>query len=243
MSQSLITQELGIIIAAKNHKPTILNPDFLKYSGIIPTDWELARQPIYTQSVSQVAFTNGVAIIAEPTRVMFIEAIEDKATKEIVVADIAKKYVETLPNVEYEAVGINPRGYVSFEKQQDAPRLFLAETLLNRGAWQEVGNAPMRATVNLAYTLERSSLYLSINEAALRNPDETTTPIVLFSGSFSYEVRSESVSERKNNLHQALDNWQADLETYQEIISTKFLSKNIEDTTVIPNVFAMSTAV
>ena len=105
MNQTLITQEFGIIIAAKNHKPTILNVDFLKYSGIVPTDWELARQPIYTQSVSQVAFTNGVAIVAEPTRIMFIEAIENKAAKEISVPNIAKKYISALPNVEYEANG------------------------------------------------------------------------------------------------------------------------------------------
>ncbi|BAZ02931.1 hypothetical protein NIES37_69440 (plasmid) [Tolypothrix tenuis PCC 7101] len=243
MSQTLITQEFGIIIAAKNHKPTILNPEFLQYSGIVPTEWELARQPIYTQSVSQVAFTNGVVIVAEPTRVMFIEAIEGKAVTEIAVPAIAKKYVETLPNVEYEAVGINPRGYVAFEKSQDAARLFLAETLLSPGDWQEVGNASMRATLNLAYTLERGPLYLSINEAMLRNPDETTTPIVLFSGSFSYEVKSESSSLRKNNLDQALNNWQADLSAYQDIISSKFLGKNSEEKTIVPDVFSMSAAV
>ncbi|MDZ8264628.1 hypothetical protein [Nostoc sp. ChiQUE01b] len=243
MSQTLITQEFGIIIAAKNHKPTILNPDFLKYTGIVPTEWELARQPIYTQSVSQVAFTNGIAIIAEPTRVMFIEAIENKAVKEISIPEIAKKYVEALPNVEYEAVGINPRGYVAFEKEQDAARLFLTETLLSGGAWQEVGTAPVRATLNLAYTLERGPLYLSINEASLRNPDETSTPIVLFSGSFSYEIISETVLERKNSVHQAVDNWQADLAIYQEIINTKFIGKNSEQNSVVPNVFAMSAAV
>ena len=243
MSQTLITQEFGIIIAAKNHKPTILNPDFLKYSGIVPTEWELARQPIYTQSVSQVAFTNGIVIIAEPTRVMFIEAIENKPVEEIAVAAIAKKYVEALPNVEYEAVGINPRGYVAFEKDIDAARLFITETLLSAGTWQEAGTAPVRATLNLAYTLERGPFYLSVNEAALRNPDETSTPIVLFSGSFSYEVKSETPVERKNSIHQGIDNWQADLSAYQEIISNKFLGKTSEEKTVVPDVFVMSAAV
>jgi hypothetical protein len=238
MSQTLITQEFGIIIAAKNHKPTILNPDFLKYSGIVPIEWELARQPIYTQSISQVAFTNGIAIIAEPTRIMFIEAIENKAVSEIAVPAIAKKYVEALPNLEYEAVGINPRGYITFDQQQDAARLFLTETLLSPGAWQEVGTDPMRATLNLAYTLERCPFYLSVNEAALRNPDETSTPILLFSGSFSYEVKTETPLERKTSLHQILDNWQADLLAYQEIINTKFLEQNSEDRTVGQNVFA-----
>jgi hypothetical protein len=240
MSQSLITQEFGIIIAAKNHNPTLLNPDFLKYSGIVPTEWELARQPISNQSVSQVAFTNGVLIVAEPTRVIFIQAIEGKAAAEIVVADIAKKYVQTLPNVEYEAVGLNPRSYMTFVQQQDAARQYLAETLLSPGPWQEVGNTPVRATLNLVYTMDRCPFYLTVSEAALRNPDETSTPIVLFNGSFSYEVKSETAPERIGNLHQIIDNWQVDLATYQEIISTKFLAKVADNTTVVPNVFTMN---
>ncbi|MDZ8070039.1 MAG: hypothetical protein RMY64_31270 [Nostoc sp. DedQUE08] len=240
MSQSLITQELGIIIAAKNHNPTLLNPDFLKYSGIVPAEWELARQPISTQNVSQIAFTNGVMIVAEPTRVIFIEAIEGKAAAEIIVADIAKKYVQTLPNVEYEAVGLNPRSYITFDRQQDAASQYLAKTLLSPGPWQEVGTAPVRATLNLVYTMDRCPFYLTVSEAALRNPDETSTPIVLFNGSFSYEVKSVTAPERLGNLHQIIDNWQADLAAYQEIISTKFLAKVPDNTTLVPNVFTMT---
>jgi hypothetical protein len=240
MSQSLITQEFGIIIAAKNHNPTLLNPDFLKYSGIVPTEWELARQPISTQNGSQVAFTNGVLIVAEPTRVIFIEAIEAKAAAEIIIADIAKKYVQTLPNVEYEAVGLNPRSYMNFDQQQDAARQYLAETLLSPGPWQEVGTAPVRATLNLVYTLERCPFYLTVSEAALRNPDETSTPIVLFNGSFSYQVIGETVPERLKNLHQLIDNWQADLLTYQDIINSKFITQVAAHTTVVPDVFSMN---
>jgi hypothetical protein len=240
MSQSLITQEFGIIIAAKNHKPTILNPDFLKYSGIVPTEWELARQPVYTQSVSQVAFTNGVMIVAEPTRVIFIQAIEGFTATGIVVADIAKKYVQTLPNVEYEAVGLNPRSYMTFDQQQDAAHQYLAEMLLSPGAWQEIGTTPVRATLNLAYTLERCPFYLTVSEAALRNPDETSTPIVLFNGSFSYQVIGETVPERLKNLHQLIDNWQGDLLTYQDIINSKFINQIAAPTTVVPDVFSMN---
>ncbi|WP_392529931.1 hypothetical protein [Nostoc sp. C117] len=236
MSQSLITQELGIIIAAKNHNPTLIIPDFLKYSGIVPAEWELARQPISTPQVSQIAFTNGILIVAEPTRVIFIEAIEGKAVAEIIVADIAKKYVQALPNVEYEAVGLNPRSYISFDQQQDAARQYMAEMLLSPGTWQEVGTAPVRATLNLVYTMERCPFYLTINEAALRNPDETSTPIVLFNGSFSYEVKSETAPKRLRTLHQIIDNWQADLSSYQEIIKTKFLNQSPSNT-YIPDIF------
>jgi hypothetical protein len=63
MTKELKVQEFGIIVAIKDNKPTVLNPDFLKYSGIVP-DSELARQPIFTQNLSQVVYTNGVSIIA-----------------------------------------------------------------------------------------------------------------------------------------------------------------------------------
>lgn len=86
-------QELVIVIAAKNNNPTILTVDFLKYSGIIPSDWELARQPVLTNSAAQVIFTNGVSIVAETNRVIFIEQVADKSADAIAIPLLARKYV------------------------------------------------------------------------------------------------------------------------------------------------------
>jgi hypothetical protein len=245
MSQVSV-QELVIVIAAKNNNPTILTVDFLKYSGIIPSDWELSRQPVLTNSASQVVFTNGVSIVAETNRVIFIEAVADKSADAIAIPQIAHKYVETLPNAEYQAIGLNPRGYASFDASEDAARNYLSKTLLAPGAWQEIGTAPARATVNYVYTLERGQFNLSVNEAALRQSDETTKPIVLFSGNFSYEIASNSKDEQLKNLYKALGNWQADLDTYTDIVNSKFLAtEEVEQThsSVVPDVFAMPASV
>jgi hypothetical protein len=43
MTPTVTIQELALALTAKNHSPTLLNSDFLKYSGIVPPDWELAR--------------------------------------------------------------------------------------------------------------------------------------------------------------------------------------------------------
>lgn len=240
MNPTVKVQELVIVIAAKNHNPTLVTPDFLKYSGIVPTEWELARQPICTQRGSQVTFANGISIIAEPYRVLFAEAIDNKAAAEVAIPAIARKYVQTLPNVDYQAMGLNPRGHATFDKQPDAARKYISETLLPPGAWQEVGTAPVRATINLTYTLERGIFSLSVNEAALRQPDETITPIVLFSGNFSYDLVGKSGEEKLPSLYQALKNWQADLDTYKDIINTKFLASEAETKAVVPDVFSMS---
>lgn len=38
MSQQLTVQDVVIVAAAKNHSPSILNPEILKYTGIVPQD-------------------------------------------------------------------------------------------------------------------------------------------------------------------------------------------------------------
>lgn len=239
MTQTLVVNEFVIVIAVKNHKPTILNPDFLKYSGIVPSEWELAVAPICTNSVAQVTYQNGISIVAEPQRIMFVEAMVDKAATSVLVPGIASKYGKILPHVDYQAVGMNFRGHVTFNAQPNAAREYLAQTLLSPGPWQEFGLAPVRTGVNFVYTLEHCSFNLSVNEAAWRQPDETTTPVVVFSGNFSYDIGGHSESERLNSLQQAIENWQVSLSTYKELVNTKFLVK-VDENKVVPNLFAMS---
>ena len=225
MKTDLVFQDLSIIIATKNHNPGILTHDFLKYSDIIPTDWELAQQPIVSEQVSQVIFNNAVSLIAESERLFFVEVFKDKKITDLQAPTIAQKYVKALPNVEYQAVGINLRSYaIPTEADGEAEVQNYVQSLLTPGAWQTVGKEPVQPTVRLTFTLERSQFNLSINEGQLNQPEQETTPIVLFSGNFSYNVVGETKEERLESLHQSLENWRIDLEIYQEIITTKFLT-------------------
>ncbi len=218
MNQELILQDLVIVIAAKNHKPSLLNPDFLECSGIVPSDWELARQPISANNVSQLVYSNGIAITAEPQRVMLAQSIRKEYGESILIPEIARKYASALPNMEFEAVGINPRGYVPFPTgEQDTARQYITQNLLSPGAWQSVGEAPMRASLNLVYKLQRAPLYLTVTEAALQaeTEEDKVIPIIMFSGSFSYELSKENNSEKLEKLHSAINNWQSDLDEYR----------------------------
>lgn len=254
MTQKLAIQDLVIVLAAHNHSPGVVNAEFLKYTGIIPEDWKLARQPVYTQQNAQLTFTNSndniISIVAETNRIIFMEAIGDREISSLQIASIASKYAQALPNMEFEAVGINPRGYVSFSSSEDAARKYMVENILCPGtAWQSEGNKPMRASVNLVYNYERADLYLNLSEAALRKEDETSTPIVMFNGSFSYELEGETKEDKRKNLHKAIENWQTDVATYSELVNNKFLAQLPEEATVkvaselqeeSKNVFAMS---
>lgn len=243
MSQSLVNQDLIIVVAAPNHPSSILNPDFLKYSNIVPSDWSIAR-PTSNRASGQVTYSNGVSIVAEPNRVIFIQPMSDTNSEKLAIADIASKYTQTLPNIEFQAVGINPRGYVLFPGSQDAARKYITETLMSVGDWQSEGEEPMRASLNLVYKFKRAPFYLNVAEASLRNPDETSTPIVIFSGSFSYELEGDSSAEKLNNLHECIDNWQTDLQAYSDIVNDKFIAKLNHHTSIVPDtapdLFAMS---
>ncbi|MEG4506108.1 hypothetical protein QUA81_20900 [Microcoleus sp. F6_B4] len=229
MTPKVTIQELAISLTAKNHSPTLLNSDFLKYSGIVPVDWELARPPVFSPQISQVAFTNGTNIVAQSNAITFIESLNPNSQETAKIPEIIRKYVEALPRTDYQTLSINPRTFVTFEGgDENAASEFITSNLLAKGTWFEVGKSPVKAAVNLVYSLEQGELNLSVAEAMLQLQDADPTPAVLFSGSFQYEIAGELEGEKLQHLYKLLENWQPDLEAYREIVERRFLGKEVE---------------
>ena len=231
MNQALTVQELAIVIAAKDLKPSIITPDFLKYSGIIPGEWEFASKPVVNNNGARFSFKNGLNIIAEPNRVVVAETISqkldasrnaNKTTETILTPSIISKFTQALPNLDFQAVGINPRGFVAFG-EEDAANKFITQKLLAPGAWQEEGEETMRASLNLIYKLKRAPLALNITEAAL-NQKEKKIPIVIFSGSFSYQVAGNSNEQKLGYVNQVIGNWFTDITAFSSLVNDKFLA-------------------
>ncbi|BAY21488.1 hypothetical protein NIES2100_12420 [Calothrix sp. NIES-2100] len=228
MNRTLTLQNVGIAIATKNHNPSVLTPDFLKYSGIVPDDWELAQQPVVSKQASQVVFNNALSIVAQPQLLNFLEVVINKEITDIQAPGITHSYIKALPNVEYQAIGVNLKGYI-LESQLGSNQTVqdYMNSLLAPAAWQEVGNAPVLPTIQLAFTLDRCEFSLGITEGKLYVTEQETVPIVLFTGNFSYAVTGNSKEEKLQSLHKLIDNWQTDLKDYVEIINTKFLQPEI----------------
>jgi hypothetical protein len=229
MSQSIDVQELAIVLVAPNHRPTMLNLEFLQCGNIIPDDWNVIRPPVNNPQAAQIVFQNGVNLSAQGSQISFVEPIATKTPQEILIPQIARKYVEVLPHAGYQAIGINLRGFVSFSAQDaDASRQFLTQELLAPGGWQNYGQQPIRAGINLAYTLEGRQLYVSINEVTLqRESDVQAIPGVMFSGNFEYRFEESSEGngqgDRLEQVLKALDHWQDDFTAYTDLINRHFL--------------------
>jgi hypothetical protein len=220
-------QEMAIAVSANNFSPNIINLEFLQLSGIIPKDWQLAREPVVNQNLVQLFFQNRVSIIGQQNIVTFIENIGIEEVKDLIISDIAKKFTQALPNADYQTVSFNPKSVIPMTGGKDAARKYITGTLLSPGSWQEIGRAPVQANLNLFYELDRCQLNVSINEANIQMPDQTSLAAVLFSGSFNYNVAKEEPIFRLNQIHKSIEHWDLDLSIFREMIEQRFLiSKN-----------------
>ncbi len=219
---SLILQELGIVVAMQQPNQNLVTAEFLKLSGIIPLDWQLAREPINNDRSSRLLFTNGISINAEANRIMFGEVIGEKDLNTLTVATVAQNYLNIFKLAQYQAIGINIRSY-SPQTHSLAATQYINHQLLADGSWQNYGNAPIQAALNLVYTLDGRQLNLDINAAQIQFSEQEITPVILFSGNFGYNLTAPEVGNNLAAVSHILANWQIDLATYRELITDRFL--------------------
>ncbi len=232
MNQTLDIQDFSIVLAIKNQNPTIVTPDFLKGSGVVPDDWELARPPVLSVQTTLIIFKNGIKIDAQLGSISFSQGLDSpqrQELKDIEIPDMARRYTASLPNLEYRGIGINPRRFVTFGDGVNQAHKYITETILSRGSWQEFGTASIEVGVNLVYRLEGCQLRLGINEVKLQTPDGRGIPAVVFTGNFHYDLTGESARERQDQLQEILNNWEKDFRTYRELIDKKFLTGTKDD--------------
>ncbi len=236
-------EEIGITIAAQDLTPTMVSQDFLKFSGIIPKEWELSEQPLLNPGIAQLNFKNGISINAKPRSITFNETASNKKLDDINIPKIAAKYAEKLPHADYVGLSFNPKILLPFPNNPQAARQYITGKLLGSGSWKEIGKAPVQAGLNLMYLLDRCQLNLSIAEARVQQPQKPPMFAILFSGSFNYSLSNiKSSQEKVDKLMQALKFWQTDLKTFREIVTDKFLeSTQLTDLSQEESVFPTGT--
>lgn len=229
-STTKVIEELSIIIAAQDLTPTMMSQDFLKFSGIIPKEWELSQQPVLNPNFAQLNFTNGIGITAQPRSINISESLGNKKPEELGIHSVASKYIEKLPHAEYVGLSFSPKILIPFPNDPEAVRQYITGNLLGSGAWKKIGKVPVKAGINLMYLLDRCQLTLNISEARLQQADKQAIMAILFAGNFNYNVNPEANQEnRLAQITKFIDNWQTDLEEFREIVNQKFLQSGRGD--------------
>jgi hypothetical protein len=230
MIQEIALEEMTIIVIVKNYNPSWLTLDFLSDSGIIPSHWELANPPLMTSHESQFSFCNGINIVAQTGAIIFAESLNTKTLINLKIPETALKYVQILPNANYQAVSINPRSFITFPNADlNAAHRYFTNTFLASASWNKTDSALLKASLNLTYSLEMCPLHLNISEVQLQLANTSPQPAILFSGNFPYELTGENPSQRLEQLHQYIDRWREDLDTFNSLIYDKFLNLAVDE--------------
>jgi hypothetical protein len=221
-------QELALVIAVNNHDPLMVGEAFLKQTGIIPSDWQLAQKPYLSQQATQLVFDNGMSIVAEPERIVFSQALAERELSTIKIGEIASKYAAILKKADYQSIGINFRSFIP-QISYEAAQTYISQYVLAPASWQQIGTAPVRTNVNLNFSLNGRQLTLSINPAAIQFPEREPMPVILFGGNFGYPL---DAADKLAQLTETIERWHVDLSEYQQLIDRHFLT-NVRDAVVI----------
>lgn len=223
MDRVLDIREISIVILAKNHNPTVLNPDFLKDNDIVPKDWELAEPPLCAHLIAQVKFKNGISIATQPEQVIFSESTDNVRLEKVGIPRIACGYITTLPHVYYTAVGINLTGHVLYPEGQGSPEKYVVEKLISPGPWREVAPGAASASVKLTYFYEWGQCSLTVEPTKFKDPSGDFVPAVRFSGNFHRDLVGETRADKLRNLQEFIREHEDYLQIYREIVTKRFL--------------------
>lgn len=198
--------ELSVVLVAGQSDPSILNPDFLRYKKIVDPDLSLDANapPISTPTFSQVVFKNGVVVKAGDNRIFFEQTGNPLTTGDICCPEIAKRFIDQLPNFHYQAVGINPKGIQTF-----SGNIKVSDALVDRGNWLSLPEAKPEVQLKTVYRLTDKIITLELIEG----PDKT--------GQVLFQANIHRILKNEKDLSPILDSWKKDLDDFKELV-TKF---------------------
>lgn len=162
MSELEIVNE-SVVLVANSHDPAILNPDFLQKNDIVPSEWEV-RETFTTPALSRVAYDSGCVWEVNPQRNIVQQNQEGELDAAHSPHKMATKYIETLPHVRYQAIGLNMRIF----SPMDNPVAWIKSNILK---YSGPTGSPFRlrsAGVNLNFELEDENVECNLQLAHAR---------------------------------------------------------------------------
>lgn len=216
-------QEVSIVVEAKSHNPSILNPDFLKRHGMVDPDLKVSESPICAEPFSRVVFENGVTITAQFDSISFTEEIRSRPPELAEAPRIGLTYVRLLEHTNYYGIQNSFTGVIQTTEEQAVA--FVMDKLIQPGAWKCLNDKPGQAMVRFAYPIEGGFLRLAIGAGYTEiSPDEKDWRIV-FRGNFERPVTEREQKKRLEQSLHLIHLWTADLKTFSMFIKDAFLGK------------------
>jgi hypothetical protein len=182
----------SVVVLAKHHNPTILHPSFLASEGIVPSDWEVSEQPVSTPVFAMVKYKNGIVFNVEQNkfRVSRDELKDDVGESQL--PDLACKYVQKLPHVNYQALGINFKGFIECAESEK----LVMDRFLKPGIADFNGAHPQASGFRFVYRLNDVRLRLSFDSGKVKLADnENERSGILIDANYHLDLSGRNIHE------------------------------------------------
>lgn len=128
----------SVVLIAHAHNPSIINADFLRHNGIVPSDWrEKSDDSLVTPIISKVNFGK-LQLEVTPECLTVSEKIgqpmQAKLPSSETLYRCVKKYIDVLPHIPYRTMGINWHARMEIK---DSLGWFKRQFLADRQPWDE----------------------------------------------------------------------------------------------------------
>ena len=174
---------ISVVVTAEFHNPSILNPDFLKSQGIVPTDWE-PTLAITTPQFSNIRFHNGIDWTVDQSKLTVVEICESRFQDSYLVYDLVVSYIKRLPHVPYRSLGLN----FVVANTTDEPQQWLTNQYLKDGVWSH-GEPSVRSMVP-KFTFEADDgvlCFLSLDAGLSKLANQQPVPAVIANCNLHHE--------------------------------------------------------
>jgi len=223
MDKNVLIQEFAIVIVAKSHNPSILNPDFLFHNKIVPKNWELVGSPISTEPLAHVKYVQGVSIVAQFEKLIFSEMVAGKSPGNFKVPNIAKKYTEVLPHVDYTAVGINIKGHAIASSSSEAES-YATDKLIADGSWRDFRNSQLISVPKFIYILPDGKLTITVDNGVFPDGMGANQPVVIFGSNVHRDLKGDNSSQKLKSIAFIVDNYKEDISTFNSLVNDTLLA-------------------
>lgn len=176
----------SIVVRASAHNPSILHPSFLEAKGIVPPAWATSEPPICTPPFSVVKFKSGVVFLVDSETLQVSQAPGHNNPSEFDVPHCVQKYIKSLPDVPYTALGINFDALVDC----DEPEQFLIKNFLCPGKWNDGNQLLAALSIKLVYMKDKWRLTISLEPWPILKTRESIKGIAV-SGNYHLDLSSD----------------------------------------------------
>ena len=164
-AQEFCLHNVSVVVTAKYHNPSVLNPGFLELNRIVPKEWDV-DEAVTTPPLSIVTYKQGIVWNLDQTTLTVTENC-DPDQSEFHVHRQVSEYVKTLPHVPYQGLGLN----CVLSLATDNPAKWLTQRYLKPGPWRKGKYASLAMVPKFVFPVRNAICNLTMSPG-LVHPEE-----------------------------------------------------------------------